>query len=139
MIERFVAGLAVSVLVAALGWRAHALSTTGALAAIAVGTAIALGTSWAGLVILGTFFVLSSLLSKLFDRKVQPGKGSRRDAIQVLANGGVAAVAAVSFGFIDERLALAIVAGSLAAATADTCATEIGSTSSRLPRLIVSR
>ena len=94
MIERFVAGLAVSVLVAALGWRAHALSTTGALAAIAVGTAIALGTSWAGLVILGTFFVLSSLLSKLFDRKVQPGKGSRRDAIQVLANGGVAAVAA---------------------------------------------
>jgi uncharacterized protein (TIGR00297 family) len=139
VIERLVAGLIVSVLVAALGRQFRSLTTTGMLAAVAVGTAIAIGTSWAGLVILGTFFVLSSLLSRLREREIRSVKGSQRDAVQVLANGGVAAVAAVTVGFADERLALVIVGGSLAAAAADTWATEIGATSSASPRLILSR
>lgn len=139
MIERLAVGLAVSLLVSAAGWRANALSVSGAAAAVVVGTAIAAGTSWPGIVVLGTFFVLSSALSRVRVNEDITEKGSRRDAGQVLANGGVAALLA-SVGLLGhEPLALALVAASLAAATADTWATEIGSTSRTPPRMLLSR
>ena len=139
MIERLVIGLAVSLLVSAAGWRAHALSGSGAMAAVVVGTAVAVGTSWPGIAVLGTFFVLSSVLSGVRTRDDVTEKGSRRDAGQVLANGGVAALAALIGIAGHELLAFALVAASLAAATADTWATEIGSTSTTPPRMLVSR
>lgn len=66
------------------------------------------------------FFVSSSLLSR---------KHSTRNERQVLANGGVAAVAALLGSWPGF-------AGALAAANADTWATEIGGRSSTDPRLI---
>ncbi|CAN5527817.1 DUF92 domain-containing protein [soil metagenome] len=139
MIERLFIGLAVSLLVSVAGWKAHALSGSGAMAAVVVGTAIAAGASWPGIVVLGTFFVLSSALSRIRSRDDVSEKGSRRDAGQVLANGGVAALAALPGVVGHELLAFALVAASLAAATADTWATEIGSTSTTPPRMLVSR
>lgn len=139
MIERLLAGLVVAMAVSLAGWKANALSGSGAAAAILVGTAIAVGTSWPGLVVLGVFFVLSSLLSRIRVRDEVAEKGSRRDATQVLANGGVAALGALVGIAGNERLALGIVAAALAAATADTWATEIGSTSKARPRMLVSR
>lgn len=139
MIERLAIGLAVSLLVSAAGWRAHALSGSGAMAAVVVGTAVAVGASWPGVAVLGTFFVLSSALSRVRPRDDVTEKGSRRDAGQVLANGGVATLVALTGIAGDELLAFALVAASLAAATADTWATEIGSTSPTPPRMLVSR
>ena len=139
MIERFVAGLLVSAVVSLAGWKANALSGTGAVAAVLVGTAIATGVSWPGMVVLGTFFVLSSLLSRFRERDDVAARGSRRDHVQVLANGGVAALVALAGLALDERVAFALVAASIAAATADTWATEIGSRSPVPPRMIVSR
>ncbi len=139
MIERLVLGLVVSFIVSIAGWKVNALSGSGAVAAVGVGTAIAAGTSWPGLVVLGTFFVLSSLLSRIRVGDDIAAKGSRRDAGQVLANGGVAAVTAMIGVAGHERLALALVAAALAAATADTWATEIGSTSRARPRMLLSR
>ena len=89
-------------------------------AALAVGLATGWGLGWRGVGLLLAFFVSSSLLST---------KRTGRNERQVLANGGVAALAALAGHW-------PWFAGALAAATADTWATEIGSHSRMLPKLI---
>jgi len=121
--------------VAALGYAARALSLGGAIAACVVGGTILGFGGWAWAILLGIFFVSSSALSffKRGDTKKRSAaesfdKGGRRDAAQVLANGGVAAGLALLSYFLPSSAGVLFCAfaGSLAAATADTWATEIG-------------
>ena len=92
--------------------------------------------------VLLAFFVPSVMLSR-FGRAhkrglVDVGKHGARDAMQVLANGGVATICAVGWALThDVRWAVAV-AGAYAAATADTWATEIGTLARRPPRSILS-
>ena len=100
------------------------LSRGGVVAAAVVGGTTVWGLGWRGLTVLGAFFLSGSLLSQLAERR-----GPRRTARQVVANGGIAAAAALLGSWPAA-------AGALAAAAADTWATEIGAFSPFSPRLI---
>lgn len=100
------------------------LTGPGVFAALVVGAAVWWGLGWTGLVPLFSFLLTGSLLTRL-----ATGRSAARGARQVLANGGVAAAAALLGSWPAA-------AGALAAAAADTWATEIGSFSPTLPRRI---
>jgi len=102
------------------------LTGRGTVVALAVGIATVGGFGWRGFVLLLAFFVSGSLLT------TAAKGGAGRNARQVIANGGIAAVAALAGSW-------AWFAGALAAATADTWATEIGGHARALPRLITTR
>jgi uncharacterized protein (TIGR00297 family) len=116
------------------------LTRGGAVAAFAVGTVtFGLG-GWPAALVLFAFFVPATLLSRVGrERKhalIDIGKHGARDAMQVLANGGVAALA-LFFAPRYGAPALAACAGAFAAAAADTWATEIGTLARATPRSIL--
>ena len=142
MLTQLLFGLLLAVIIAFVAYRAHSLSRSGALAALVLGTVIfgLGGFGWA--VLLLGFFISSSLLSRLFKRRKAAfdekfSKGSRRDAWQVAANGGTAGLMVLLHVlFPGAAWPWLAFAGSLAAANADTWATELGVLSRTAPRLI---
>ena len=136
------AGLGLAILIAGAAYAVRSLSLSGAIAAVLLGTAIfgLGGLPWA--VLLVGFFVSSSALSRLFKRNKAAvnekfSKGSRRDAGQVLANGGVAGLLVIAQAvFPSAAFMWTAAAGTLAAVNADTWATELGVLSRSEPRLL---
>jgi uncharacterized protein (TIGR00297 family) len=137
-------GLLLGCCAAGAAWVFKALSTGGAIAAALLGTVVfgLGGLPWA--IVLLTFFFTSSLLSFCFKgRKViiseKYAKGERRDAGQVLANGGIAGICVIlHVCFPNSILPWLGFTASLAAANADTWATELGILSPNEPLLIFS-
>jgi uncharacterized protein (TIGR00297 family) len=136
-------GFLIAGLIAVAGYRARALTRDGALAAVVVGTLVfgCGGLRWAAVMV--AFFVLSSALSRLGAQRKRAAerlaeKSSQRDAMQVLANGGVAALLALLHQLSGSDLLFPAFLGTMAAAVADTWSTEIGGLSARPPRFILS-
>lgn len=130
MIERAAIGLLLASAVALAAARLRLLSPSGVLAAIASGTVCA-ASGWSWAVMLVAFFVASSALTRVGAQRKRAAerivaKGGARDAVQVLANGGVFAGAALMSLVSAPAAWMAVGAGALAAAAADTWATEIG-------------
>lgn len=124
--------------VAYLAYKRKSLTLSGAIASFFVGIGIALGFGYKGLVVLGVFFVSSSMLSKYKSKTKQTmeektQKGSTRDQWQVMANGGIAAIAGIIYYFTKESVWITVFAILLAAANSDTWASEVGSLSRKKP------
>jgi len=116
------------------------LSPSGIVAAALVGTLVWIFAGWQGVVVLFAFFIPSTAISRVGRARkralIDIGKHGPRDALQVLANGGVATAAAVLSHWFGAAM-LAAFAGALAAASADTWATEIGTLAKGAPRSIL--
>lgn len=133
------------------------LTAGGTLAALGVGLLTVLGALYGWtifavpfvLAVLFGFFLTSVALSRVGRARkrllVDVPKSGPRNALQVLANGGVATLCALAAGALDRgglvsqngyALLWAFV-GAYAAATADTWSTEIGSAFGGTPRSIV--
>ncbi len=135
-----IAAFGISAAVAGAGARLRALTPAGALAASLVGTAILWPLGLPGLAALGAFFVGASMMSWLAPdngRERFDSKGPERDAQQVFANGGPAALGAL-LELILPGAGLWVASASLAAAAADTWATSTGGWSRSSPRDILS-
>ncbi|WP_110111335.1 DUF92 domain-containing protein [Bacillus sp. CGMCC 1.16541] len=142
MIEEMVVFFCI-VFISLIGYIARSLSASGAIAASLVGISIYVGYEMKGLVVLGVFFGTSTVWSKYkkekkgtLEDKVE--KSDRRDWIQVLANGGIAASISLLSVFTDNPYLVYGFLISLAAANSDTWASEIGSLSKRSPLFILS-
>lgn len=142
MVFQLALGFLFGAAIGLLAWRAGSLSGSGALAATVTGGLVfgLGGLPWA--VLLVTFFVSSSALSRAFSRRKAGlsekfSKGHRRDWGQVLANGGLGAVLSVAYAVFPEAIwPWAAFAGAMAAVNADTWATELGVLSPNEPRLV---
>ncbi|MEX2415619.1 MAG: DUF92 domain-containing protein [Paenibacillaceae bacterium] len=135
-------GLVGSSIIAGIAYRLHSLSLSGAIAAIGVGTILYMSGSIAWFGTLIVFFITSSSLSRWRKRDKQQTdtiyeKGSRRDAGQVLANGGLAALLSIGYIVLPHEAWWYAFMGVMGTVTADTWATEIGSLSRLEPRSIL--
>lgn len=141
MNDQLLLGLLLSAAMGGLGYWRKALTASGLVGAILVGTLIFGLGGWIWGLVLITFFVSSSLLSHYRRAEKEAvaaefSKGSRRDLGQVLANGGVGAALAITFASYPDPVLFAAYLGVMAAVNADTWATEMGVLSHVPPRLV---
>jgi uncharacterized protein (TIGR00297 family) len=135
-------GFILAIGIAYIAYRAHSLNSSGAYAATLIGTVIFGIGGWQWAILLLTFFITSSALSRAFKNRKQElnekfSKGHERDAGQVFGNGGLAVLFAALHAFYPGSIIPWVgFAASLAAVNADTWATELGVLNPTPPRLI---
>jgi uncharacterized protein (TIGR00297 family) len=143
MLMNLALGLVLSSLMGVGGYYKAALSKSGVLGAIIVGTAIFGFGGWAWGLLLIAFFVSSSFLSalkKMDKARVAEAfdKGGQRDLGQALANGGLGALIALLSLIWPASWWWYAFLGAMGTVNADTWATELGVLSKQPPRLITS-
>lgn len=141
MINQLIPAFFFSSSVASLAFWRGSLSKSGVAGALLVGTlTFGLG-GWFWGLLLGIFFISSSLLSHFKESEKREAaekfeKGHRRDFGQAMANGGTGALIALMNVLIPSPAWFFMFTGAMATVTADTWATELGTLSESPPRLI---
>ena len=142
-LQMVVAAVIVAFTFGYFAFRARTADLSGLFSAALVGIILLVfaspqGPQW--FLIMLSFFILGSTATKYkFEYKkrigVEQGQSGARGYRNVFANGIIAAAAAVLFGVFQQPVFVVMYVGSVASATADTLASEIGVTGG-IPRLI---
>ena len=133
-------------LLALTAFAKKSLSPSGAAAAFIVGVITLQTVRFEGFLLFLLFFVSCNVVGKVSgriqsittQRKIEK-KGSCRDAMQVLANGLMAVLAALLWQFSAKQSAIIMFGAAIAEATSDTFAGEIGRLSKKAPVSILTR
>ncbi len=132
IILNFSIGILLSAIVAAFSYKVRFLTLSGSVATFLLAGFIFGFGSWQWSIPIMTFFILSSILSKIRKNKNREvelyfEKTGVRDHWQVAANGGIGGILVIiSQFFPDYQLIYILYIASLATVCADTWATEIG-------------
>lgn len=141
MINQLIPAFLLSSSIASLAFWRGSLSKSGVAGALFVGTLTFGFGGWFWGLLLGIFFISSSLLSHFKETEKREAaekfeKGHRRDFGQAMANGGTGALIALMNVLIPSPAWFFMFTGAMATVTADTWATELGTLSKSPPRLI---
>jgi uncharacterized protein (TIGR00297 family) len=134
-------GVVFAVGISLFSHRMRFLTADGAVAQCILGVILLGIGGWQWTVPMLLFFLSSSILSRIKkskhpDIESRFSKTSTRDWVQVVANGGIAGGLVLVNFFTPDPLWYAAYAGSVAAVTADTWGTELGTLSRKRPLLI---
>ncbi len=135
----FIVGMMALFAVVAL--KKQSLDVSGALSAFVMGVIVLWCSQLEGFLLLVLFFVGSNVVGKVSKRIRQQSlgelliekKGSKRDVMQVLANGLMATIGALIWYCTGKLSALILLGAAIAEATSDTFAGEVGRLSKRPP------
>ena len=138
---KYLVGLIAALMFAVYAFRKRELTETGTIGAIIFGVMIFSYGGWHWFVIITLFLASSSVLTRYRFKAKESivkefAKGGSRDFWQVAANGAIPAALALAFEFSSDPVLYAAFAASVAAATADTWATELGILARQRPRLL---
>lgn len=129
------------VLFAIIALKKQSLDISGAIAAVVMGVVALWCTKLEGFLLLLFFFVGSNIVGRIskrlsqqsFNEKNIEKKGSKRDIMQVLANGLMATIGALMWYCTGKMSSLVLLGAAIAEATSDTFAGEIGRLSKKPP------
>ncbi len=135
--SNFFYGLVLALILALASFYMKFLTFDGSVVTFLIGTLIFSigGLKW-GLPII-TFFITSSILTKLVKGRSVVKSGEARDSIQVLANGGLPALFVILNYLVTWKYWYVLYIVSLAVVNSDTWSTEIGTLSKFMPRSII--
>lgn len=127
---RLVIALAAVLVIGLIAYRKRQLNLSGVVAAVVMGAAATVMGGFSSLSLYLFFLISAAVIGKLSKRirgldRIHK-KGGRRDAVQVLANGGAALAAMLIHAFDSSPVYLAVFTACLAEACSDTWASEIG-------------
>lgn len=127
---RLVIALAAVLVIGLIAYRKRQLNLSGVVAAVVMGAAATVMGGFTSLSLYLFFLISAAVIGKL-SKKIRGldrihKKGGRRDAVQVLANGGAALAAMLIHAFDSSPVYLAVFTACLAEACSDTWASEIG-------------
>ena len=127
---RLVIALAAVLVIGLIAYRKRQLNLSGVVAAVVMGAAATVMGGFTSLSLYLFFLISAAVIGKLSKRirgleRIHK-KGGRRDAVQVLANGGAALAAMLIHAFDSSPVYLAVFTACLAEACSDTWASEIG-------------
>ncbi len=133
--------IAMMALFAVIALKKQSLDISGAIAAFLMGVVVLWCSKIEGLLLLLLFFVGSNVVGRIskrirqqsFNEKSIEKKGSKRDVMQVLANGLMATIGALMWYCTGKISSLVLLGAAIAEATSDTFAGEIGRLSKKPP------